>query len=321
MGGYRFIYSGHLSIEACCLPSPSAGWTPAEQQRRLFQLAWLTGRVISPLTTAGWAQICRRLSFPSLRDPELEARGDREYKRLDAKVCQEILPPEFPLCHFAKIAELDKRAQTEPRNQKPSLDHQPIKLPDYIRSLRYIPRCIYSHINTSDLLTTMRLLTTLTLSGSALTLASGAAIAKSFTLHAVSLSTQQSTQLAVEETEASVHILRATAAPNATAGTGAAATQFSYAASSRQLRNGEYGLFSDALRANLSVTFGSFAAPADGLLATRQQGSATYFVFGPDEAAGPIDGWSLCSTVNSAFYWSGAQEPMDECEKVALEMQ
>ncbi|KAI0113654.1 hypothetical protein GGR51DRAFT_506161 [Nemania sp. FL0031] len=163
----------------------------------------------------------------------------------------------------------------------------------------------------------MQLPTVLTLLGSACTLASGAAISKTFALTAVSLSTHQRTQLAVGETEASVHILRA-AAPNATAGFTSTplAMQFSYLASSRQLQNGEYGL-SDLVRQKLTVTFGGFDTPADGLFAAKQSGAKTCFVYGA--AAGPLDGWSLCSTV--AFYWSGTQEPSDGCEKVALEMQ
>ncbi|KAI1165934.1 hypothetical protein F5B18DRAFT_609232 [Nemania serpens] len=174
--------------------------------------------------------------------------------------------------------------------------------------------------------------TSLALLGTALSLSSGAAISSlpntnttsPFGLSAVVLATGASTPLAVEPTEASVRVLRA-AAPNATSGTTADSRFFAYDAAARRLRNAQFdfGLPSDLVRENVTVTFAEFEAPADGLLAlvVKQQvegggGSGEYFVFAPD-AAGRVDGWSLCGV--TAFYWSGDQAPLEGCAKVALE--
>ncbi|KAI1184937.1 hypothetical protein F5B17DRAFT_433082 [Nemania serpens] len=173
--------------------------------------------------------------------------------------------------------------------------------------------------------------TSLALLGSALTV-SGAAISSfpltnttetPFALSAVVLSIGEATPLAVEPTEGEVLILRA-ASPNATSLTGtgtavvAASSQFTYDAASRQLRSALLGgLLSDLLRENVTVTFAEFESPADGLFALKQDKSAkTYFVYAPD-AAGRVDGWSLCGV--TAFYWSGSQDPLAGCAKVALE--
>ncbi|KAI1197080.1 hypothetical protein F5X97DRAFT_344023 [Nemania serpens] len=167
--------------------------------------------------------------------------------------------------------------------------------------------------------------TSLALLGFALTVASGAAIPSSsspssnatspFGLSAVVLSTGSSTPLAVEPTEASVHVLRA-ASPNATSGTTASSSRFSYDAAARRLLNAQFGP-SDLVRENVTVTFAEFEVPADGLLAVRRVGDAAYFVFAPEAAAGRVDGWSLCGI--TAFYWSGDRAPLENCAKVALE--
>ncbi|KAI1110654.1 hypothetical protein F5Y14DRAFT_346752 [Nemania sp. NC0429] len=161
----------------------------------------------------------------------------------------------------------------------------------------------------------MHLPTSLAFLGSILTITSGAAISSSFALGAVDLASGSATPLAVEPTEASVRILRAST--NSTASSPQLA--FTYDAAARRLQNALYGP-SDLVRPNVTVTFAEFEAPADGLLALRQNGSAAYLVYasGGNNAGGRVDGWSLCGV--TAFYWSGNQAPLAGCAKVALEM-
>ncbi|KAI8634387.1 hypothetical protein F5Y19DRAFT_413265 [Xylariaceae sp. FL1651] len=175
----------------------------------------------------------------------------------------------------------------------------------------------------------MRFFTQIAILGSAFTLAAavtnstgnGTANSAPFRLGAVDLTTNKVTPVVVGQTEASIHILQAglDASGQVPPSLRNSSNSFKYLPSTKQLWSEEYGVVADTVYPRFVVTVGEFLDTGDGALVqkTGDDGSA-YLVYSGD-VDGRTDGWSLCGT--HGIYWSGEEDALANCTKVALEMQ